>query len=224
MARLSKELREQRLAEHAAALDAARGPVAVMELFAQGREARGRPGEPPLEVAFAATDVDEAKSLPAAVWVALRQGEIDASIAALVRASRLEIVVGDHEELDAGYRLQTIEERRTLPDVGLLQNQLAMFLQIPRDVISMICEWGPEDSRTQKEIDALLDGRFGTRGGRPGAGPDAPANPVHGLEMSAAELTAMLQLTAPQRALLQTLVRQADVTIRSVRREKSQAE
>lgn len=223
MARLSKELREQRLAEHAAALDAARGPVAVMELFAHGRETRSQPGEPPLEVAFAATEVDGGKGLPAAVWVALRQGDIDASVAALVRASRLEIVVGEHEELDASYRLQAIEERRTLPDVGLLQSQLATFLQIPRDVIAMICEWGPDDSRTQKEIDALLDGRFGARAARTAAGASR-GDTVHGLEMSAAELTAMLQLTAQQRALLQTLVRQADVTIRSARRDQSEVE
>src|SRR6266496_4506276 len=122
--------------------------LAVLELFAQARQARVRPGEPPLEVAFAATEVDGG-GLPAAVWVALRQGEVEASTAALLGASRTEFVVGEHEELDASYRLTTIEERRVLPDVGVLQLQVAALLQIPWDVVAMLCEWGPDDPRTQ---------------------------------------------------------------------------
>ena len=121
-------------------------------------------------------------------------------------------MVGEHEELDANYRLTTIEERRPLPDVDLLQTQLAAFLQIPRDVMVMIADWGPDDPRTTKEIDALLDGRFGGTTA-PVASPSA--NQPHRLEMSADELTAMLQLTPDQGSLLQTLVRQADVTITS---------
>lgn len=209
MARISKDQRDQRLAEYETKLAAAKDPVAVMELFAQARESRARAGEP-LEVAFAAVEVDGDEPLPAAVWVALRQGEVEASVAALLRASRTELVVGEHEELDANYRLTTIEEKRTLPDLDLLQTQLATFLQIPRDVIAMIADWGPDDPRTAKEIDALLDGRFG--------GSTAPVEAVsqaHRLEMSAEELTAMLQLTPEQGSLLRTLVRQADVTITS---------
>ncbi len=193
--------------EYESKLAAAKAPLAVLELFAQARQARVQPGEPPLEVAFAATEVDEG-GLPAAVWVALRQGEVEASMAALLGASRTEFVVGEHEELDASYRLTTIEERRTLPDVDVLLTQLAAFLQIPRDVIAMIADWGPEDPRTANEIDALLDGRFGAS-----ATPAPAADQPHRLEMSAAELAAMLQLTPDQRKLLRTLVRQTDVTI-----------
>lgn len=208
MARISKDQRDERVREYESKLAAAKLPLAVLELFAQARQARVRPGEPPLEVAFAATEVDEG-GLPAAVWVALRQGEVEASMAALLGASRTEFVVGEHEELDdASYRLTTIEERRTLPDVDVLLTQLAAFLQIPRDVIAMIADWGPEDPRTANEIDALLDGRFGAS-----AAPAPAADQPQRLEMSAAELAAMLQLTPDQRKLLRTLVRQTDVTI-----------
>jgi hypothetical protein len=207
VARISKDQRDERVREYESKLTAAKAPLAVLELFAQARQARVQPGEPPLEVAFAATEVDEG-GLPAAVWVALRQGEVEASMTALLGASRTEFVVGEHEELDASYRLTTIEERRTLPDVDVLLTQLAAFLQIPRDVIAMIADWGPEDPRTANEIDALLDGRFGAS-----AVPAPAADQRHRLEMSAAELAAMLQLTPDQRKLLRTLVRQTDVTI-----------
>jgi hypothetical protein len=214
VARISKDQRDQRVLEYESELAAAKAPLAVLELFAQARQARVRPGDPPLEVAFAATEVDEG-ALPAAVWVALRQGEVEASMDALLRASRSAFVVGEHEELDANYRLTTIEERRTLPDVDVLLTQLATFLQIPRDVIAMIADWGPEDPRTANEIDALLDGRFGARSSPvPSASSDAAAADLpHSLEMSAAELAAMLQLSADQRKLLRTLVRQTGVTI-----------
>jgi hypothetical protein len=207
--------------EYETKLTAARFPVAVMELFARARESRARVGEPPLEVAFATTGVDGGEPLPAAVWVALRQGEVEASVDALLRASRTVFVVGEHEELDANYRLTTIEERRTVPDVDLLETQLATFLQIPRDVIAMIADWGPDDPRTAKEIAALLDGRFGAPvvpvASVAPAVPSEPVSPAqpHRLEMSAEELTAMLQLTPEQGRLLRTLVRQADVTITS---------
>jgi hypothetical protein len=195
----------RRLAEYQAALDAARAPVAVLQLLAQGREARAQPGHEPLEVVFAATRVNDEEALPAAVWVALRHGDVDASLAALLGASRTEFVVGEHEELDATYRLRTVEERRVLPDVGVLQMQIAAMLDIPWDVVTMLCEWGPHDPRTQKEIDALLDGRL------PGAAASRPGR----LRMTADELAALLQLTPEQGKLLATLVRQADVTITS---------
>jgi hypothetical protein len=140
--------------------------------------------------------------------VALRHGDIDASLTALLGASRTEFVVGEHEELDAGYRLRTVEERRVLPDVGVLQMQMAAMLDIPWDVIVMLCEWGPDDPRTQKEIDTLLDGRL-----REGAGAvSIRPSPLH---MTADELAALVQLTPEQTKLLNTLVRQADVTITS---------
>src|SRR5882757_4073560 len=208
MARSMKGATDQRLVDYEAALEAARGPVAVLQLLAQGRERRSQPGDRPLEVSFAATPVNDEDALPAAVWVALRHGDVEASAAALLGASRTEFVVGEHEELDAGYRLRTIEERRVLPDVGVLQLQLAALLDIPWDVVAMLCEWGPDDPRTQTEIDALLDARFD-------AHPDGSPSRGHRLEMSADELAALLQLTPEQGRLLDTIVRQADVTITS---------
>ena len=200
---------DRRVAEYEAAVAAARPPIAVLQLLAQGREARPQPDEEPLEVAFARTQVDGADGLPAAVWVALRHGDTDASLSALLGASRTEFVVGEHEELDAGYRLRTVEERRVLPDVGVLQMQMAAMLDIPWDVIVMLCEWGPDDPRTQKEIDALLDGRL-----RESSGSGVGSRPGR-LRMTADELAALLQLTPEQTKLLNLLVRQADVTISS---------
>jgi hypothetical protein len=202
MARSQKGEPDERLVEYEAALDAAHAPVAVLQLLAQGRERRSRPGDAPLEVAFAATPVNDEHALPAAVWVALRHGEVESSVTALIGASRTGFVVGEHEELDAGYRLRAIEERRVLPDIGVLQLQIAAMLDIPWDVVAMLCEWGPDDPRTQTEVDALLDGRLGD---------STPTEPR--LQMSADELAGLLQLTPDQRALLNTLVRQADVTI-----------
>ena len=199
---------DRRLAEYEAALDAARGPIAVLQLLAQGREARAESGDEPLEMSFAATPVNDEEALPAAVWVALRHGDADATVTALLGASRTEFVVGEHEELDASYRLRTVEERRVLPDVGVLQMQVAALLDIPWDVVAMLCEWGSEDPRTQKEIDALLDRRVGDRRAQDGVS----SRPGH-LRMSADELAALLQLTPEQGKLLNTLVRQADVTI-----------
>jgi hypothetical protein len=200
---------DRRVAEYEAALAAARTPTAVLQLLAHGRETRAQPDDEPLEVAFARTQVDGADGLPAAVWVALRHGDVDASLTALLGASRTEFVVGEHEELDASYRLRTVEERRVLPDVGILQMQMAAMLDIPWDVIVMLCEWGPDDPRTQKEIDALLDGRLreGSSGG--------PSSRPGRLRMTADELAALLQLTPEQTKLLNLLVRQADVTISS---------
>ncbi|HEY3630851.1 MAG TPA: hypothetical protein VGL21_08115 [Jatrophihabitantaceae bacterium] len=205
MARTPKGATDQRLVEYEAAVDAARGPMAVLQLLAQGREARSRTSDEPLEVAFAATTVDGADPLPAAVWVALRHGDLDASATALLGASRTEFVVGEHEELDSTYRLRTVEERRVLPDIGVLQLQMAAVLDIPWDVVTMLCEWGPDDPRTQHEVDALLDARFEVAGELPARGSR--------LQMSADELAALLQLTPDQGKLLNTLVRQADVTI-----------
>jgi hypothetical protein len=164
MAQATKdELRRERLREYDAALTAARSPIAVLALFAKGREARA--GGELLEEAFAATaveGVDPADALPAAVWVGLRQGDIDATIELLMRMSRTEFVLAAHEELDAGYRLTKVEERRALPDIELLAAQLAAFLRIPRDVVAIISAWGADDPRTAAEIETLLEQRFGS--------------------------------------------------------------
>ncbi|MDQ1739696.1 MAG: hypothetical protein QOE53_1348 [Pseudonocardiales bacterium] len=234
------ELRRERLREYDAALTAVRSPVAVLALFAAGREARAA-GEL-LEEAFAATEVDgveAADALPAAVWVALRQGDVDATLELLMRMSRTEFVLASHEELDARYRLTKVEERRPLPDVELLITQLAAFLHVPRDVVAILLGWGAEDPRTAAEIDTLLEQRFGPSGasqpgaraarpaaiGRAAGGPaaetvaagpaaaDAPNGGTSGLRMSSAEFSALLNLAPEQRAVLGTLVRQTEITI-----------
>jgi hypothetical protein len=221
------ELRRERLREYDAALSAARSPVAVLALFVAGREARAT-GEL-LEETFAATVVDgmdEADALPAAVWVALRQADVDATLELLTRMSRTEFVLAAHEELDARYRLTKVEERRPLPDVELLLTQLAACLRIPRDVVAIISGWGAEDPRTAAEIETLLEQRFGPacgdRPGSPAASSDAAgshaavapdAGRSAGLRMSSAEFSALLHLAPEQRAVLGTLVRQTEITI-----------
>jgi hypothetical protein len=223
MAQATKdELRRERLREYDAALTAARAPIAVLTLFVAGREARAA-GEL-LEETFAATSVDgvePADLLPAAVWVALRQGDIDATLELLLRMSRTEFVLAAHEELDARYRLTKVEERRPLPDVELLVAQLAAFLHVPRDVVAIISGWGADDPRTAAEIETLLEQRFGSpstqqpgsRTGSPGRAP-APGGPAGtGLRMSSAEFSALLNLAPEQRAVLHSLVRQTEITI-----------
>lgn len=224
------ELRRERLREYDAALTAARLPLAVLTLFARGREARA--GGQLLEEAFAATEVDgvdAADRLPAAVWVALRHGDVDACLELVLRRSRTEFVLAAHEELDAGYRLTKVEERRPLPDVELLVGQLAAFLHVPRDVVAIISGWGADDPRTAAEVDTLLEQRFGslaaappaitsdagTAGSsRPAVTPGRPEGAAGtGLRMSSAEFCALLNLGPEQRAVLGTLVRQTEITI-----------
>jgi hypothetical protein len=129
-----------------------------------------------------------------------------------------------------------VEERRALPDVDLLEAQLAAFLQIPRDVITIITGWGPDDPRSGVEIETLLEQRFGPRTvGRPRPVPVADHHPAAtsdpepkprsrpraaqakapraGLVMSSGEFAAMLSLTPDQSQVLDMLVRQADITI-----------
>jgi hypothetical protein len=166
MAQAMKEQeRRDRLREYEAAIEAARSPVGVLVLFAKGREVRA--GCEALEEAFAATPVDGVEDdhrLPAAVWVALRQGDVEATIDALVRVSRNEFVIAAHQELNAGFRLTTVEECRVLPDIELLEAQVAAFLRVPQDVVEMIAGWGPDDPRTISELDTLLEHRFGSVG------------------------------------------------------------
>ncbi|MDQ1729936.1 MAG: hypothetical protein QOK10_95 [Pseudonocardiales bacterium] len=219
---MKEELRRERLREYDAALLAARTPVAVLVLFARARELRAR-GER-LEEAFAATSVDgvdDVDLLPAGVWVALRQGDIDATIEALLRASKNEIVLAAHEQVDASYRLTTVEERRTLPDVDPLQAQVANFLQIPGDVVAMVASWGEDDPRTVAEVETLIEQRSGSAATNARPASTAPAQlapPVAAgdgaeLSMSSKEFTALLNLTPDQRAVLDTLVRQTAITI-----------
>jgi hypothetical protein len=235
--------RRERLREYEAALSAARAPIGVLVQFVQAREARAH-GEA-LEELFAATPVagvDDEHRLPAALWVALRQGDVDATIDVLARVSRTELVIAAHEELDAGYRLTTVEERRTLPDVEALEAHIAAFLQVPPDVVAMIAGWGADDPRTAAEIGTLVEQRFGPAapGGSDAlmrvestpsdiatsegsidqpatAGETSPVPAVTGprasLVMFSAEFVALLKLTPEQREVLGVLVRQADITI-----------
>src|SRR5664279_5178473 len=123
------ELRRERLREYDDALTAARAPVELLALFARAREER--PSGEPLEEVFAATTtegVDDADLLPAALWVALRQGDVDAAVQTLMLVSSTDFVLAAREELDATYRLTTVEERRALPDVRRLAAQVASLL------------------------------------------------------------------------------------------------
>lgn len=208
MVQASKEQqRRDRVREYDATLAAARIPVSVMVHFVRAREARSTGVA--LEEEFGATVADGVEDpLPAAVWVALRQGDVDATIAALVRTSRLQFLIAEHEELDAGYRLTTVGERRGLPDVELLQLQLAAFLQIPPDVVTMIADWGPDDPKTVQEVDALIEQRFG-----PVDGLERQSAAKAALAMSSSEFSALLHLTSQQQGVLSTLVRQSDITV-----------
>lgn len=215
--------------EYGARLAAARGSVAVLARFAQAREARGRGLA--LEVEFAATPIEPAgAALPAAVWVALRQGDLDAVIDTLVQHATEQFLIAEHEQVDAGYRIATVAECRGLPDVDRLIAQFAAFVQVPRDVVAIVSGWGPDDPRTLAEIERLMDQRY-----RPGAAaampvataaPAVPAEPSvpsraavsevphrPELAMSSRELTALLSLTPEQQAMLTTLVRQADIVV-----------
>ena len=201
-------------------------------LLAKGRESR--PDAHALEELFAATSPgpgDERQPLPAAVWVALRQGDVDATVDALVACSSEQFLIAAHEQLDDTYRLTTVEERRGLPDVTLLQDQVAAFLQLPPDVVAIASGWGPDDPRTEAEIQTLLDQRFGPpgfavapRAAPPQATPPqaataqaatAQAATAHGreLSMSSTEFAALLNLTPEQGGVLDTLVRQTDLVI-----------
>jgi hypothetical protein len=204
MSQAAKEQRSRdRTREYDARVDAARDVVGVLALFAQAREACGD-GDP-LEVAFATTTTDDdGPALPAAVWVALRHDDLDAVIAALVEQASEQFVIAEHEQLDETYRLTTVAESRGLPDTDRLIEQVAGFLEVPRDVVAIVCGWGRDDPRTAAEVERLIVARFATA--RRAAAPAA-------LAMSSGEFAAMLSLTPEQQAVLATLVRQADLTV-----------
>lgn len=179
----SKEAaRRQREREHEALMQAAAREVGALAKLVSGREARTQ-GDGPLEVAFAAARGDAASepALSAGVWVALRRGDVEAALEALIAVSSERFVLGTREELGDGYRLRTVEEVRMLPDLAALRAQLAAMLGIPVDVVAILGEWGPDDPRTTTEIDLLLDSRFGGARRRGAAaarptedGPDGP--------------------------------------------------
>lgn len=200
--------RADRLREYAAAVDAAAVVVAAMGAVVRGREARAWTSPEPPEVVFAATEVD-GRALPAAVWVALRREDTPAAVEAMTAASQTPFVVSSRDELGEGYKLQTVEETRLLPEPTLLVAQLAAMLGIPQDVLAILTEWGAEDPRTQREIDALLDARSGAA--PLPARPPVAAGP--GLTMTVAETVDVLGLSDAQAKVLATLVRRIGVTI-----------
>lgn len=194
--------RAQRLREYEALRERAVLAVSTMGVLVRGREVRGWRGAEPPEVAFASAEIDE-RALPAGVWVALRRDDVQTVLEAITEISLLSFVVSQHEEMGEGYRLQTVEETRTVPDVSLLLAQLGATLGIPADVLGVLAEWGADDPRTRPEIDALLDSRVGPVEAPPGAT----------LTMSVQETADVLQLSPAQAKVLATLVRCAGVTI-----------
>lgn len=212
--------RRERLREYDGALGTARAVLGALALFVRGREARAHGGS--LEEAFAATSPTiGGEPLPAAVWVALRQDDVEAALAVLLSLSGTDFVVAAHEQLDGDYRLVSVEESRPLPDLDRLIAQLSAFLQVPADVIVMVADWGPDDPRTVNEIEALLAHRFGVSlaalpepTGAPSATPLAALpTPRGNLLVSADEFGALLTLSPEQRRVLATLVRQATITV-----------
>lgn len=178
--------------------DAAARVAAVLAGVVRAREERGWTEPEPPEVRFAVEG-----PLPAAVWIALRREDTVMVLDALAAASETQFVVDRHEQLGEGFKLETVEETRPVPDVAPLVAQLGTMLDIPTDVLTMLGQWGMDDPRTAGEINALFDSRFdGTAGATPS-----------GLMMSVQEAAEVLQLTPAQTQVLATLVRKVGVTI-----------
>jgi hypothetical protein len=206
--------RSDRLKEYASTVDLAAGPVATMGVLVRAREARPwTPAQPP-EVVFAQTAVEE-RSLPASVWVALRRDDVDGAVEAMTGASRTTFLVEAREEMGEGYRLQTVEETRPLPEVELLLAQLGAMLDIPTDVLAILSEWGPEDPRTEREIADLLDRRLGSSAQQHTPPRQVGSPPTEGLTMSVADVVDVLRLSDEQARALATLVRRVQVTLTS---------
>jgi hypothetical protein len=195
-----------------------------MSLLVRGREARARAGDPPLEVQFAATEVD-GRALPAAVWVALRRDDVNAGVEAMIAASQTSFLIDEREEIGAGYRLRSVAETLPLPELDLLTRQLSRALNVPLDVLSVIAEWGAADPRARSEIDELLTSRFGavSRAETDASALDRepqsphpapqPAEPPGRLTMTVAEVAQVLRLDDDQTRALAVLVRNAAVTL-----------
>ena len=243
MSTVSKQhSRADRLREYATTVEVAAIPVAAMGVLVRAREARAWTAELPPEVVFAATTVGE-RALPASVWVALRRDDVDGAVEAMIGASHTPFLVESREEMGEGYRLQTVEETRPLPEVELLFGQLSTMLDIPVDVLAMVGEWGADDPRTAREIADLLDRRLGpddavrahvgagavtemsadVHAGRPepqptpdeGTAPRHAGPDMSGLVMSVADAVAVLRLSEEQARALATLVRRVPVTLTS---------
>jgi hypothetical protein len=210
-----EQSRADRLRDHASAIMRARQVVGAMGLLVRGREARAHDGDPPLEVSFAHIDVD-GRSLPAAVWVALRRDDVDAAIDAMMAASETQFLIEEREVMGEGYRLQSVEDTLPLPEPDLLTAQLARAVDVPLDVLSVIADWGPDDPRSASEIDELLTARFGPA---ERAVPTmhvpahAIADPAGQLTMTVGEAAEVLRLDEEQVRALSVLVRNASVTL-----------
>lgn len=203
--------RADRLREYAATVEVAALSVATMGVLVRAREARTWTRDEPPEVVFAGTRVDD-RALPASVWVALRRDDVDGAVEAMIGASQTAFLIESREEMGEGYRLQTVEETRPLPEIDLLLGQLATMLDIPADVLAMLSEWGPEDRRTAHEIADLLDRRLGVDEA-PTATAARHAAPDDGLVMSVADAVDVLRLSDEQARTLATLVRRVPVTL-----------
>jgi hypothetical protein len=210
-----EQSRSERLREYDQAITQAGRVVAVMGAVVRAREARGWQLAEPPEVAFAARTDEDGRALPAAVFVALRRDDAATVLDALTEASDETFLIARREELGEGYRLQAVEETRTLPDVELMLTQLSAVLDIPADVLGVLGQWGLDDPRTAGEVNTLLDSRLGAAGERPAAVPEPPEvpPPTGELTMSVQETADVLQLTDAQAKVLATLVRRAGVRI-----------
>ena len=219
---VKEQQRRERIREYEAALSTAASALAVLALFVQARESRAHAES--LEEAFAATSpAQDTAPLPAAVWVALRQNDIDAALSLLISLSHADFVIAAHEEVDEGYRLVTVEENRALPELDVLSAQLSESLHVPVDVLAMVAAWGADDPRTEAEIDSLMQQRFGPpavpvpplprRASAAAPARSAPAGAHGGLTMSAGEFSALLSMSPEQRRVLATLIRQTMITI-----------
>jgi len=212
-----EQSRSERLREYDKTITQAAQVVAVMGAVVRAREARGWHEADPPEVAFAAQTDEDGRALPAAVFVALRRDDTATVLDALTEASAETFLIARREEMGEGYRLQVVEETRTLPDLALLRSQLSAVLGIPADVLEVLGQWGVDDPRTAGEVNALLDSRFGAAGAppAPNAAPPATSSTTRTgrLAMSVQETADVLQLTDAQAKVLATLVRRVGVTI-----------
>jgi hypothetical protein len=211
-----EQSRSERLREYDKAIAQASQVVAVMGAVVRAREGRGWHQAEPPEVAFAAQTDEDGRALPAAVLVALRRDDTATVLDALTEASDETFLIARREEMGEGYRLQAVEETRTLPDIDLMLTQLSAVLDIPADVLGVLGQWGVDDPRTAGEVNALLDSRLGAAGERPAAVPEHPPEvaPRTGeLTMSVQEAADVLQLTDAPTKVLATLVRRAGITI-----------
>jgi hypothetical protein len=213
-----EQSRAERLRAHAAAVEEACRVAAAMAALVRGREARSPVAGPPLEVQFAGIEVG-GRSLPAAVWVALRRDDVAAAVEAMTAASTTEFLIEEREEMGDGYRLQSVSETVPLPESDLLLAVLARALDIPVDVLTVLAEWGPDDPRSEPEIEGLLTSRFGSPAnlGTDLTHPRVEVEPDEDqdgrLTVTVGEMAEVLRLDEEQLRALTVLVRNAAVTL-----------